>query len=92
MGTRQDAELEALGSVLPAPHVGGRQPEELARAERQPGQGPLLAVVLRPLQVRVVGLLDAAVVGDVLALRVDAVQLPGEGRLVRGLRISERSY
>lgn len=78
MSARQDAELEALGSVLAAPHVGGRQPEELARAEVERRQRLLLAVVPLPLQVSVVGLLDAAVVSDVLALRVDAVQLPGE--------------
>jgi len=74
--TGGDAVLERFRSVLGAPHVGGTYPEHLLRSVvLESGQPGFDAVSFGPHVVRVVRLLHAAVVRDVLALRVDAVQL-----------------
>lgn len=71
-----DAVLERLRPVLGTPHVRRAHPEHLLRrVVLQAGQPGLDAVAFRPHVVRVVRLLHAPVVGYVLALRVDAVQL-----------------
>ncbi|KAF0765001.1 Uncharacterized protein FWK35_00019178 [Aphis craccivora] len=71
-----DAVLECFRSVLGAPHVGGTYPEHLLRCVvLESWQSGFDAVSFGPHVVRVVRLLHATVVGDVLALRVDAVQL-----------------
>jgi len=71
-----DAVLECFRSVLGAPHVGGTDPEHLLRrVVLESGKSRFDAVSFGPHVVRVVRLLHATVVRDVLALRVDAVQL-----------------
>lgn len=74
--TSGDAVLECFRSVLGAPHVGGTDPEHLLRCVvLESGKTRFDAVSFGPYVVRVVRLLHATVVRDVLALRVDAVQL-----------------
>ena len=75
-----DPPLEGEVPVLGAPGVAGADPEHLLGAELgEAGQPRLLAVPLHPAAVGLVGLLDAAVVGDVLALGVDAVEVDVDG-------------
>jgi len=76
VGVGGDVGLERFRPVLGAPHVGGAQPEHLLRCVvLEPWQPRLFAVSSGPHFVRVVRLLQATVVRDVLALRVEAVQL-----------------
>ena len=75
MHTGGDAQFEGLGPVLAAPRVRRADPEHLLAGVVEAGQTVLHAVATHPLVVREVRLLDAAVVRDVLALGVDAVQL-----------------
>lgn len=75
MEAGEDAQLHGLGSVLAAPHVCCRDPEHLLLGVVEAGQQTLGAVALHPRSVGVIGLLDTAVVGNVLTLCVDSVQL-----------------
>lgn len=79
MESGRDAVLERFRTVLGTPHVGCAHPEHLLRrVVLQTGQTWLDAVTLGPHVVRVIRLFHASVVGNVLALRVDAVQLEHE--------------
>jgi len=74
--TGGDAVLEGFWSVLGAPYVSSTDPEHLLRCVvLESGQPRFDTVSFGPHVVRVVRLLHATVVRDVLALRVDAVQL-----------------
>ena len=55
--------------------AGSGQPEQLPLTEAQCREDWLGAVLLHPLEVGEVGILRAAVVGDVLSLGVDPVQV-----------------
>ena len=80
MGSCPDPPLEGEVPVLGAPRVAGADPEHLLGAELgEAGQPRLLPVPLHPAAVGLVRLLDAAVVGDVLALGVDAVEVDVDG-------------
>jgi len=82
--TGGDAILECFRSVLGAPHVGGTDPEHLLRCVvLEPGQPRFDAVSFGPHVVRIVRFLHSTVVRDVLALRVDAVQLRKTNSWVR---------
>lgn len=73
-----DKLAQRLRARLRAPDARRRDPEELPPAVGHAGQTRFWtpAILLRhPAIVRQVSLLDAAVIGDVLPLRVDAVQL-----------------
>jgi len=79
-----DAVLECFRSVLRAPHVGGTDPEHLLRCVvLESRKSRFDAVSFGPHVVRVVRLLFATVVRDVLALRVYAVQLRKINRQIR---------
>jgi len=76
VGVGGDFGLECFRPIFGTPHVGGAHPEHLlGRIVSEPGQPRFDAVSFAPHLVRVVRLLQATVVRDVLALRVDAVQL-----------------
>lgn len=69
--------LEFLLAHLGAPDGGRGHPEQLPAGIVDSGEEVLLTISGDPLVVGQVGLLDAAVVRDVLSLGVDAVQLKG---------------
>lgn len=71
----QNTQLEGLRAVFAAPDISGRDPEELLRAVGKRRKPLLLSELLGPLEVGIIGFLDATVVGDVLPLSVDAVDL-----------------
>lgn len=68
-----------LGPRYGAPRLRERDPEQLLRIVLEAGQDGLGRVPADPVVVGDVGLFDAAVVGDVLALGADAVQLSVRG-------------
>ena len=60
-----------------APDTGPGQPEQLPLTVAEGREDGLQAVLLHPLEVGPVGLLQPAVVRDVLSLVVDTVQMQG---------------
>ena len=80
MGSCPDPPLEGEVPVLGAPRVAGADPEHLLGAELgEAGQPRLLPVPLHPAAVGLVRLLDAAIVRNVLALSVDAIEVDVDG-------------
>lgn len=78
-----DGVLQALVGLAATPHVGVGEEEDLAGRELvESGQPRLDAVLGLVVDVGAEGLAQSAVVGDVLALRVDAVQLQTPTRCV----------
>lgn len=75
MSSGQNTQLEGLRAVFAAPDISGRDPEQLLRVVGKGRKPLLLSELLGPFEVGVVGFLDATVVGDVLPLSVDAVEL-----------------
>lgn len=71
----QNTQLKGLWAVFAAPDISGRDPEQLLRVVGKGRKLLLLSELLRPLEVGVVGFLDATIVSDVLPLSVDAVYL-----------------
>lgn len=72
---REDSQFQRLLPVNGAPRIGSGNPEHLVRCVVQARQLRLPFVPSYPRVVGQVGLLQAAIVRDVLALSVEAVQL-----------------
>ena len=75
VGVGEHLVLESCRPVYRAPDTGPGHPEELPLTVAEGREDGLGAVLLHPLQVGAVGLLHATVVGDVLPLVVDPVQV-----------------
>ena len=72
VGVGENLVLQSCRPGDGAPDAGSGQPEQLALTVAECREEGLRSVVVHPLVVGQVGLLQAPVVGDVLALRVDA--------------------